>query len=242
MEREVYRQMYELEDRHWWFRGRRAVIRALAERALGGGPRGGAVRVLDAGCGTGRNVADYAALGPATGADPSREAVEFCRERGLERVVQAGVEALPFDDASFDLVLATDVLEHVDDDAAALRELRRVAAPGGALVATVPAYRWLWSAQDVALHHRRRYARRELVERARAAGWEPHVATHFNTLLLPAVVAGRALRRGRPGELEATPGWLDAPLSLPMRAEAKLIARGGRLPAGVSIGVAARSV
>ncbi|HEU0023810.1 MAG TPA: class I SAM-dependent methyltransferase, partial [Thermoleophilaceae bacterium] len=158
MEDRIYPLVYELEDRHWWFRGRRAVLRALIRRA-GIQPRR---RVLDAGCGTGRNLQDYRLLGPAAGIDPSASAVEFCHGRGLTDVRQAGVEALPFDDAAFDLVFATDVLEHVDDDRAALHELRRVVAPGGLLVATVPAYMWLWTESDVALHHRRRYSRPEL--------------------------------------------------------------------------------
>ena len=166
MEDRIYSLMYELEERHWWFRGRRAVLGALIRRAGITSSR----RVLDAGCGTGRNLQDYARLGPAAGVDPSASAVEFCRQRGLSDVTEAGVEALPFEDGAFDVVFATDVLEHVDDDVAAMRELRRVVAPGGTLVATVPAYMWLWTANDVALQHRRRYSRPQLAKSAAASG------------------------------------------------------------------------
>jgi SAM-dependent methyltransferase len=117
----VYQQLFDLEDGHWWFRGRRAVLWALVRRA-GGVER---PRVLDAGCGTGRNLAEFGALGPAAGADPSSQAIAFCRRRGLDDVHQARLEALPFGSHEFDLILATDVLEHVPDDAAALAELRR---------------------------------------------------------------------------------------------------------------------
>ena len=148
-----YAELYELEDQHWWFRSRRSVLWALLRRA--GMPE--SPRILDAGCGTGRNLAEFAALGEAEGVDFSEEAVAFCHRRGLTGVRRALLEELPFEDARFDLLLATDVVEHVDDDRRVLTELRRVAAPGARLVLTVPAYTWLWSQHDVSMHHRRRY-------------------------------------------------------------------------------------
>ncbi len=199
-------------------------------------------RVLDAGCGTGRNLLEFGTPGSATGVDFSPEAVQFCRQRGLEEVQVAEVEALPFAEQSFDLILATDVLEHVEDDLVALRELRRVASSGGHLLATVPAYRWLWSQHDHAYHHFRRYTLRELRERVQSGGWEPVAWSYFNSILLPPIAAVRVLARrkpthnGRP-DLRLTPRPLNRLLEQPMRAEAALIRRGGRLPAGVSIGI-----
>ena len=239
MEEAVYEIVHQREDHHWWFRGRRAVIWALLARSRLDPP----LRVLDAGCGTGRNLQEYARLGAVTGVDPSPRAVEFCRRRGLGEVRTGSVEELPFADDSFDLICATDVLEHVDDDRRGLSELHRVAASRAVLLLTVPAYACLWSESDVALQHRRRYARRELMAKAADAGWFPEVVSHFNTLLLPAIAATRKLRRGKSRhrtELEATPSGLDGPLSIPMRLEAKLIARGVRLPAGLSIGAVCR--
>jgi SAM-dependent methyltransferase len=239
MEEELYRLMYEVEDRHWWFRGRAAVVSALFSRlGLPASPR-----ILDAGCGTGRNLQRYTQIGPAQGIEPSPDAVEFCRRRGLDNVRRATLEELPFEAQSFDLLVATDVLEHVDDDAVALRELRRVAAPGAALVLTVPAYRWLWSSEDDRLGHRRRYTRASLREVVEANGWQPQIATYFNTLLLAPIAVARRLRRdgGSPrSELSATPRWLDAPLYVPMRLEAAAIRAGASLPAGVSIAIACR--
>jgi SAM-dependent methyltransferase len=237
----AYREHFEREDRHWWFRGRRAVVEALlAHTALPAEPR-----ILDAGCGTGGNLLRYSRLGEATGVDPSREAVRFCRERGLDSVEQAGVEELPFADDSFDLIVATDVIEHVAAEQEALRELRRVALPGGALLLTVPAYMWLWSAEDEKLHHKRRYTRRRLCEAVAQAGWEPRLATYFNSLLLPAIALARLAPRRSDGDktdLQRTPAALDGPLALPMRFEARLIRGGLRLPAGVSVGIVCRKV
>jgi SAM-dependent methyltransferase len=218
------------------------VIWALLRRSGVAGP----LRLLDAGCGTGRNMVEFGGLGGSVeGVDFSPEAIEFCRRRGLDGVQQAGVEALPFGDASFDLILATDVIEHLPDDRAALRELRRVAAPGGRLLATVPAYRWLWSSHDVAHHHFRRYTLHRLRERLRDGGWEPAVCSYFNTALLAPIAAVRLAERwhrngdGDRPDLQLTPPGLNRLLAQPMRLEAALIERGARLPAGVSIGVVA---
>ena len=238
METHIYRSMFELENRHWWFRGRRAVIHALLTRVQPSGP----LSVLDAGCGTGRNLEEYARLGEATGIDPSPEAVAFCHERGLSQVIEGSLENLPFSAALFDVVCATDVLEHVDDDLGALTELSRVTRRGGFLLATVPAYQWLWSQSDVALHHRRRYTRPNLLNRIRKTGWEPEVATYFNSILLPPIALIRRLGRHRSGraELAQTPSSLNGPLSAPMRLEAQVIRAGIRLPFGVSVGVLCR--
>jgi len=147
-------------------------------------------------------------------------------------------------DDSFDLVAATDVLEHVAAEQEALRELRRVAAPGAALLLTVPAYMWMWSEEDVNLHHQRRYTRKRLREAIQSSGWEPRIATYFNTILLPPIALARKLDRNRSGdsgELDRTPPSLDTPLSWPMRFEARLIRAGVVLPAGVSVGIVCRN-
>jgi len=245
LEQQAYREQFELEDTHWWFAGRRAVIRALLARA---GTNGDHLRVLDAGCGTGRNMLEFGPLGSVAGVDSSPDAIEFCRRRGVPGVHEGQIERLPFADGAFDLILATDVLEHLRDDHAALAELRRVAAPGGRLLATVPAYGWLWSQHDSAHHHFRRYTSRLLRGRLLGAGWKPTEWTYFNSLLLPPIAAVRLLARRRRREAEGarpdlrlTPGALNGLLAWPMRAEAALIGRGLRLPAGVSIGVVARA-
>lgn len=238
MEEWRYRELYELEDRHWWFRGRRRMIWALLHRA----GVTAASRVLDAGCGTGRNLVEFGRLGAGEGVDFSPDAVDFCRRRGLAGVRRAPLEELPFEDGRFDLILATDVIEHLDDDRRALTELRRVAAPGAHLVITVPAYQRLWSQHDASMHHRRRYTAGQLSRQAAATGWEPRVETYFYSTVLPLVAAIRALRRRRSNENPASdlalgPSSLSRLLELPIRGEARLVERGHRLPAGVSIGM-----
>ena len=190
-------------------------------------------------------MVEFGALGTVEGVDFSPEAIEFCRRRGVQAAHQGRIENLAFDDALFDLILATDVIEHLPDDRAALAELRRVAAPGGRLLATVPAYQWLWSRHDVSHQHYRRYTLRRLRERLQASGWEPQVWSYFNTALLPPIAAVRLLGRtrgngdGERPDLELTPPGLNRLLGQPMRLEAALIGRGARLPAGVSIGLVA---
>ena len=238
MESWRYREQFEIEDRHWWFRSRRAVVRSLLARA--GVPP--SPRILDAGCGTGANLREYERLGEVTGVDPFPEAIALCRERGLDNVVQAPAEELPFEPGSFELVFATDVIEHLDDDVVALRELRRVAADGARLVLTVPAYGWLWSEHDVSVHHRRRYTAERLRQSVRAAGWEPAVDTYFFATALPAVALVRTLKRARSNggarsDLTLPPAPVNRLLELPTLAEAKAIERGARLPAGVSVGM-----
>jgi SAM-dependent methyltransferase len=239
VEQHAYREQFELEDTHWWFEGRRAVIRALLRRA----GTGSNLRLLDAGCGTGRNMLEFDGLGTVQGVDASPDAIEFCHRRGVDAVSEGEIEDLPFADASFDLILATDVLEHLQDDRAAMIELRRVTAPAGRLLATVPAYRWLWSQHDTAHHHFRRYTLRALRERLLATGWEPLAWSYFNSVLLPPIAAVRLLGRRRPvhdsdrPDLKLTPPALNQLLAQPMRLEAALIGHGMRLPAGVSIGV-----
>ena len=234
-----YREQFEIEEHHWWFRGRRRMIWALLKRAgITSSPR-----ILDAGCGTGRNIIEFRSLGEPEGVDFSPEAVEFCHLRGLTQVVEAPVEKLPYENERFDLILATDVIEHLDDDHRALTELRRVAAPGSHLLITVPAYQWLWSSFDDSLHHRRRYTVSRLARQARAAGWEPQVETYFYSTMLPIVAIVRLIRRWRSdqnlssdlslGTASSLNRWLD----LPVRAEARLVERGRRLRAGVSIGM-----
>jgi SAM-dependent methyltransferase len=238
MEDWTYQEHFDMEDRHWWFRSRRRVIWALVDRAeLPPSPR-----ILDAGCGTGRNLMELATLGAAEGIDNSLQAVEFCQRRGLDGVHLSSIEKMPFEDSRFDLLVATDVIEHLPDDGVALDELRRVAAPGAQLVITVPAYKWLWSRHDTAWHHYRRYTRPLLRKTVRAHGWEPTVGTYFYTTMLPPVAAVRSFQRLRSNgngksDLHLSPSALNRWLELPVRGEAELIRRGVSLPAGVSLGM-----
>src|SRR5712692_228547 len=168
MDREYELQTHRAEDRHWWYKGRRTVLaRALADLELPAG-----ARILDAGCGSGRNMVELARYGSVTAVELSTASVELARAREAGEVIEGSVLEMPFADASFDLATSLDVIEHLDDDVGALRELRRVVAPGGCLLVTVPAYQWLWSGHDEINHHHRRYTRRSLRVVGEQAGWK----------------------------------------------------------------------
>jgi SAM-dependent methyltransferase len=225
--------MIATDDRHWWYRGRRRILRATLDSLELPAP----CRILDAGCGSGRTLDELAGYGDACGVDVSPAAVSATRARGHEAHV-GSVEDLPLPDASFDLVTCLDVIEHTRDDRRTLHELRRVTRPGGALLLTVPAHPTLWSAHDEANHHYRRYTRGSLIDAAIDADWTVSEATYFNAALLaPAAVVRLARRRAPAGrsELALTPPVLDRLLELPSRAEAALLRSGARLPAGLSL-------
>ena len=183
-----YGAMYRLEDVYWWFIARRQLAVEVLTRELASRPE---AEILDVGCGTGSNLEAFSGLGHATGVDMSPEALSFCRARGARRVTFSEIERLPFADASFDVVTAMDVLEHVDDDLAALAELRRVLRPGGLLLATVPAYGFLWSEHDEALKHRRRYTAHELRNKLTVRDFAVERTSYFITALFFPILAMR---------------------------------------------------
>lgn len=236
MDPRIYEQMQAVEDDHWWFRGRRQVIAAM----LGGVAAGPSGRVLDAGCGSGGNLGTYTRFGDVLGVDMDTNALGHALGRGYRAVGMASLGALAFRDAAFDLVCATDVIEHVEDDGGALREFLRVTAPGGRLLVTVPAYRWLWSDSDVQLGHHRRYTAPQVEQRCREAGWRVRRTSYFNTVLLPPIAAVRWVRQRRgsafaPTELAQTGPAANRLLRVPLALEARLVGAGVRLPTGVSI-------
>ncbi len=241
MDQRLLKTLLDVDEQHWWARGRRQIIRAeLDQLALPSD-----ARILDAGCGSGRTLEELVDYGTAAGVELSPDAAEVARGRGCGEVHVGRLEELPWPSDSFDLITCLDVIEHVPDDRAALRELRRVSKPGGWLLATVPAYQALWSYHDVANHHYRRYERATLRAAATDAGWRLERMTSFNTLLFgPAAVvrlAKRRLRRNGAGQeeqdfdLHLGPAWLNGMLERPLRAEANWLRRGHTLPAGLSL-------
>ena len=234
MDRLEFETMLALDERHWWYHGRRRVLDAV----LAGVDLPPEARVLDAGCGSGRTLNELARLGEAHGMELNPAGVAAARARG-HHVLEGRVEAIPFEDASFDLVTCLDVIEHTDD-VAALRELRRVTRRGGRLVVTVPAHPGLWSRHDEVNGHRRRYTRETLRQAAGAAGWAVERLTGFNVIYLAPAALVRLVRRedGRSNggsELELTPRALDSALEIPFRLEAALVRRGANLPTGLSL-------
>jgi SAM-dependent methyltransferase len=244
---DFYSEYYALEDRHWWFVGRRRIFLSLLERELEQRAADGR-RALDVGCGTGTMLQHLSRYARVQGIDADPKAVAFCHERGLTDVSQIESPVLPFPDGSFDLVTAFDVLEHVEDDIGLLREMYRVASPGALLLVSVPAYQFLWGAQDEISHHHRRYVAPELRRRVTAAGFQLDRVSYFNTLLFPAIAALRVGRRLLPSrgsdEVKSDfgltpPGLVNRVLARLFGMEAALLQR-VNLPVGVSVLALAR--
>ncbi len=180
------------EDRlHWWFRARLAVILAVLRHARLPRP----ARLLELGCGSGNVLAALAEFGETVGMEVHPELGAAARAQGLDVRPGALPDDLVVPEGWADVVLLLDVLEHLDDPAAALATARRALAPGGLLVVTVPAYAWLWSGHDVVLGHRRRYTARSLGALVTGGGFLVLRASYFSTLLFPIVALVRLGKR-----------------------------------------------
>ncbi len=210
-----YEVLFDVEEDHWWFVGRRAVVFGLIEEALGTlapsralGERrneadglnvdqhaGGRAYLtsLDIGCGTGATLDRLRSFGTAQGVDLSEIPLRFTRQRGHDRLVCASATELPFADNSFDLITGLDVVEHVDDDLGALREINRVLKPGAPAVLFVPAFQSLWGPNDVQSGHKRRYRLPQLQTVVEAAGLHVEKITYSNLAMFAPIWLGRRL-------------------------------------------------
>ena len=194
MKEHTYPIMFRVEQAHWWYTGRRKILAGFVEeicrQVTDRRPR-----ILDVGCGTGANLLMLSQYGDAEGVDLSEDALAFCRERGLDKVRLGAGEELPYEDSTFDLVTAFDVVEHMDDDLAGLKEMRRVLRPGGRVLLFVPTFMFLWGLQDDVSNHRRRYRLPELRRVLEKAGFEIERTTYANiTFFFPILVMRQLMR------------------------------------------------
>ena len=190
----TYPILFRVEQTHWWHIGRRRIladfVEAICREVTDRQPR-----ILDVGCGTGANLIMLSKYGDAEGVDISEDALAFCRERGLDKVKLGAGEELPYEDDTFDLVTAFDVVEHMDDDLAGLREMRRVLRPGGRVLLFVPTFMFLWGLQDDVSHHRRRYRLSQLRRVLEQAGFEIERMTYANIMFFLPILLVRKLMR-----------------------------------------------
>jgi len=189
---EEYERMYELEDTYWWFQGRMRMIESILAAYMREEPRPG--RVLDVGCGTGLMLRRLKRWDPA-GLDFSALSMHFCHKRGVHRLMRGDVVKLPIASNSIDLILALDLIEHIERDDLMIREFHRVLRPGGYLMATVPAHQELWSDHDVALHHHRRYSYKGFRRLLTEAGFKPVKYSYGISFTYYPIVAFRRLQR-----------------------------------------------
>ena len=228
MERVVYQQMAELDDRHWWYRARRRILAALVRREVQ--PPAGA-KILEIGCGSGHNLSMLADFGHVDGLELDDEMRALSEKRLGRKIMRSPLPELgEVKDKSYDLIGAFDVIEHVDDDHAALAAIATKLKPGGKFMMTVPAHPWMWTAHDVANHHKRRYSKRALRALIDGSPMRLEKIGYFNSLLFPLAVADRAaakLRGKDDGNVSLPPAPLNSALEAVFGAERYLV---GRLP------------
>jgi SAM-dependent methyltransferase len=225
-----YEVLFDVEDAHWWFVGRRAIVFTLIEQALGtpASLRAGlgeaqvsssgsnnqsrpagmrahpGLQILDIGCGTGATMDHLRRFGTVQGIDLFDLPLRFSRQRGHERVLCASATDLPFVNDSFDLITALDVIEHLDDDVGGLCEIRRVLKPGAPAVLFVPAFQTLWGPNDVQSGHKRRYRLPQLRAAIAASGLQLEKISYANVAMFAPIWLGRRLLTllGREGQAE----------------------------------------
>ncbi|MEM7742385.1 MAG: class I SAM-dependent methyltransferase [Pseudomonadota bacterium] len=233
MDPAVYQRMAEHEEQHWWFRGRRAVLKALLDR-LDLPPE---AKVLEAGCGSGGNLPLLATYGELDAFEYDRGARQAASARRIASVVPGALpDNLP-SGGPYDLIALLDVLEHLEDDVASIKALARRLTRTGSILITVPAGPWLWSQHDDTHHHFRRYTQTGLNEVITAAGLEVQQIGKMNSLLFPLAVAQRLWLRfaksGRDAD-ELPPPWLNKTLEATFKGERHLVGR-VPMPFGLSL-------
>jgi SAM-dependent methyltransferase len=242
MERVVYQQMADLDQRHWWFRARREVLAALIRREVRPPVRS---KILEIGCGTGHNFAMLGQFGHVEALELDDEARALSEQRLGRSVMKAPLPELAgVPKRRYDLIGAFDVIEHIDDDHAAIASIATRLKVGGNLVVTVPAHQWMWSAHDVVNHHKRRYSKRALKRLIESSPLRLEKLGYFNSLLFPLAIVERLaskLRGKDNADLILPPAPLNAALERAFAAERHLVGR-LPLPPGLSLFAVASAI
>ncbi len=232
-----YQTMYDMESKYWWHKGRQYIIGYLLKKHLPKSDK--SVEILDLGCGTGINFDILQNFGKVKGVDISSEALNFCKKRGITDVYKGDILNLKLPKSSFDAVTAFDILEHINDDERALKNIYNVLKPGGIAFVLSPAYQFLWSEHDEALHHKRRYMLSEMHRKMTRAGFKMRKRSYCITFLSAPIFVYRLLASFRSSKKPSTsyvmlPGWLNSIFAQLLRLEGKLL-QGMNFPFGISI-------
>jgi SAM-dependent methyltransferase len=242
MERAAYREMADLDQRHWWYRARRRILADLIRREAMPPENG---RILEIGCGTGHNLDMLSRFGNVDAIELDDESRGIAEGRLGRSIMVARLPELEgVTDRSYDLIAALDVIEHIDDDAAALAAIAPKLKSGGKFIMTVPAHPWMWSAHDAVNHHKRRYSKRELRRLIDGSPLRLDKLGYFNSLLFPLAVADRLaskLRGKDEAEVKLPSAPLNAGLEAVFGAERHLVGR-LPLPPGLSLFAVASAI
>jgi ubiquinone/menaquinone biosynthesis C-methylase UbiE len=189
MDESLLRHFNLIEENHWWWMGRRQLLKQLI-------PRNPNQKILDIGCGTGETLSYIHTLynkSQLYGVDTSDVAINFAKKRGHKNIQKASALKLPFTTGTFDVVLFLDVLEHIPTDEKALLEAKRVLIPGGVIIITAPALQFIWSRHDTMQDHVRRYTRRRIRYLSKRTGLSINFLSYFNFFLSPPIILLRLL-------------------------------------------------
>jgi 2-polyprenyl-3-methyl-5-hydroxy-6-metoxy-1,4-benzoquinol methylase len=236
MDPEIYCQMREVEDTHWWFAARRSIITTVIA-TLDLPPES---RILDVGSGTGGNLEMLSRFGAVTSIEEDEMAIALCATRNSASILKGRIpDDLTYFHEEFDLIILLDVLEHIEEELAALKSLVRLLTPNGVLVITVPAFPFLWSDHDEQHHHKRRYQYSTLKRVVQESGLSVFRMTYFNTWLFPIIAAVRLFRKLKPSRVTGSDNivpspWVNTILKALFTSERHLVTR-LRLPFGTSI-------
>ncbi len=244
MENKEYEIMYNIEDNYWWYVGLRELVFSFINKFS---RNHNSLRILDAGCGTGGVLQRYAAY-KAYGFDMAEQAIQFCKSRHLNNIIIASVCDIPFKDNSFNFIVSLDVLYHksVKSDIDALREFYRVLGRDGRLIMNLPAYNFLQSTHDKAIHTQHRYTRTELIQKIKKVGFSIEKITYRNAIFFPFIAIERSIKKittkkdnKAESDLKPLPNFVNKLLSQILFLENKLISV-TNLPFGLSVFCVAR--
>lgn len=220
MEKNEYIVMHDIEQSYWWFVGKQFLVKSVMKRlCINSRERG---KILDIGCGTGVILKLIEDFGVACGMEMSSEAIRFLQQRNLNLIVQSDAnQIIPFRNNIFSVITCLDVLEHLDNDLSLIEEMFRVCKPGGHVVITVPAFQILWSPHDVALHHKRRYTKKQILRMIHQLNWRVINCSYYNAILFFPILGIRILKKylsnkklARSDFFVTLPAWLNRALCL----------------------------
>lgn len=191
MRKDLFEDLYTLEEQHWWHISKRKIVVSCIQDYF----KKRSAKILDIGCGTGKNMEELQRFGDVYGLDSSTEALSFCRKRGLKNIKLGSAEDMPFKPNSFDLITLLDVLEHTDDNQT-LQEVYRILQKDGLLIITIPAFKWLWSEWDKVLHHKKRYNKNDIINVLNKNHFTVIYATYlYSFLVLPTLIIRRVKQK-----------------------------------------------